>query len=323
MIDIRQIWRLDIGIAALVVLAALLTAGPCLADEAARAADLLGSTSSATRAKGIAALEMHGLKLMPGLAEALQTGDANQRRGAAIGLSLMPVPGLAAEGLILGLSDDDAVVRSLCAHGLGKVGAPAAHRTAQLLTHSDNRVRVGAALALSRMGKQAIPALTAMFELQDPDVTARAAWLLGTMGQDALPAVPALIRAMETDDMRVIHVLAETIDAIGPDPVLVYHELTMLGRNRVNCPATRVGAAAAPTLVKLLARPGTPMAQISLYTLARMGSAAKPALKRALSTGNASQRTAAALLLTGIDPKLAHTLPEDLRQSLTGAKQKQ
>ena len=93
----------------------------------------------------------------------------------------------------------------------------------------------------------------------------------------------------------------------------------MLGRDRVNCPATRLGGAAAPALVKILARPGTPTAHIAMYTLARMGPVAEPALRIALATGNASQRTAAALLLTGIDPDLARTLPEDLRRALAGA----
>lgn len=319
MIDIRHIMRLDTCIPAMVALLLLLSFSPCIADNSSRVADMLASDDAATRAQGLEVVRETGQPLMPGLITALSSNDTNRRRGAAMALSLLPVPALTVDGLILGLSDNDPVVRSLCAHGLGKIGRPAAVRTAQLLTHSDNRVRVGAALALSKMGTEAIPALTAMLQLQDPHVTAKAAWLLGVMGPDAMSAVPALIRAMETDDMRVLHVLAETIDIIGPEPAMVYHELTMLGRDQVNCPATRIGKAAAPSLVKLLARPGTPMANIALYTLARMGSTAEPALKLALATGNASQQTAAALLLTGIDPKLAHSLPEDLRHSLAGA----
>ena len=323
MIDIRQIRRFNVCACTFLTLALILAAAPSPASEAAQVADLLGSPSRADRAMGVAAIDEFGQGLMSGLEEALRNGDSDTRRGAAIGLSLMPIPALTVESLVVGLGDEDAVVRSLCAHGLGKIGAPASHRTAQLLTHSDNRVRVGAALALTRMGTEALPALIAMLELQDPAVTARTAWLLGVMGRDAIPAVPALIRALETDDMRLLHLVAETIDAIGPDPAVVYHELTLLGRNRVNCPSTRLGKAAAPTLVKLLARPGTPMANVALYTLSRMGETAEPALRLALSTGNPSQRTAAALLITGIDPKLVRTLPEDLRRSLTGAMKKQ
>ncbi|BDQ34125.1 HEAT repeat domain-containing protein [Pseudodesulfovibrio portus] len=319
MMDIRQIHSRNRFVPVLLALAVLLASGPCLARDAAHTADLLVSADRVDRAKGLAELEEQGQDIMPGLSRALQSGGLATRRGAAIGLSLMPVPGLSVEPLVLGLSDDDQVVRSLCAHGLGKIGKQAAPRTAQLLTHSDNRVRVGAALALSKMGADAVPALIAMLDLQDPDVTARAAWLLGILGRDALPAVPALIRALETDDMRVLHVVAETIDVIGPDPAMAYFELTMLGHDRTNCPATRIGGNAAFTLVKLLARPGTPLANIALYTLARMGPVAEPALRQILSTGNESQRTAAALLMTGIDPKLARTLPEDLRRTLSGA----
>ena len=317
MMDIRHIPGWKTGL--ILLLALFLCAAPCRADQARHVADLLVSVDSAARAEGMALIGQHGQDLMPGLAKTLRAGGLIARRGAAIGLALMPVPALSADPLIQGLGDDDAVVRSLCAHGLGKIGAPAALRTAHLLTHSDNRVRVGAALALNKMGPAAIPALVGMFGLHDPEVTARAAWLLGVMGRDAMPAVPALIQALETDDMRLVHLLAETIDGIGPDPAMVHHELTLLGSDRINCPVTRVGGAAAPTLVKLLARPGTPMANIALYTLVRMGPAAEPALRLALSTGNPSQRTAAALVLTGIDPDLANSLPEDLRKALSGA----
>ncbi|MBG0790373.1 MAG: HEAT repeat domain-containing protein [Desulfovibrionaceae bacterium] len=315
---IRHILCLRNAISAFLVLAVLLAAGPVRADQAARAADLLVSRDSAQRAEGMALIEHDGLALMPGLARVLHSGGLVSRRGAAIGLSLMPIPAPAVDHLITGLADDDAVVRSLCAHGLGKIGAPAATEAAHLLTHSDNRVRIGAALALSKMGADAVPALAAMLRLQDPGVSARAAWLLGILGRDALPSVPALIRALETDDMRLVHLLAETIDSIGPDPAVVHHELLLLGSGRSRCPATRVGGAAAPTLVKLLARPGTPMANIALITLVRIGPAAEPALRLALATGTPSQRTAAALALTGIDPDLAATLPEDLRTVLSG-----
>jgi hypothetical protein len=317
--DIRQIYPRVTRIIVLLTMAVTLAAGPSLAWDARHTADLLVSVNREDRAKGLAILKEQGQDIMPGLSRALQSGGVETRRGAAIGLSLMPVPGLSVDPLVLGLSDDDQVVRSLCAHGLGKIGAQAAPRTAQLLTHSDNRVRVGAALALSKMGADAVPALIAMLDLQDPNVTARAAWLLGILGRDALPAVPALIRALETDDMRVLHVVAETIDLIGPDPAMAYFELTMMGHDRTNCPVTRLGEAAAFTLVKLLTRPGTPMANIALYTLARMGPVAEPALRQTLATGTESQRTAAALLITGIDPRLARSLPDDLRRTLAGA----
>jgi hypothetical protein len=190
---------------------------------------------------------------------------------------------------------------------------------ARLLASPDEHVRVAASLCLSRMGRDAVPALAAMLDRDDPPVQAKAAWLLGALGPEAMPAVPTLIRALTTRDMRLVHVLAESLDLIGPDPALVFRQMTLLGSEDANRPFARLGAAAAPALVKLLARPGTPMGQMALYTLARMGAQAEPALRAALATGNDGQKAAAALLLTGIDPDLAHTLPEDLRRSLGGA----
>jgi hypothetical protein len=61
------------------------------------------------------------------------------------------------------------------------------------------------------------------------------------------------------------------------------------------------------------------MGLMALYTLARMGAQAEPALRAVLATGTDGQKAAAAMLLTGIDPDLAHTLPKDLRRSLSGA----
>jgi HEAT repeat protein len=256
---------------------------------------------------------------MPDLLRTLSAGSVSERRGSVIGLALLPVPGLAVDGLLTALADEDATVRRLAAHALGKIGAPAAPDVAEKLADADNRVRVAAALSLSKMGSSAVPSLIQLLQREDPMIRAKAAWLLGAMGQDALAAVPALIRALETEDIRLVHVIAEAIDTIGPDPVLVYIELTLLGRERIDCPVTRIGAAAAPTLVKLLARPGTPLGNVALYALARMGPVAEPALRATLASGTDGQRAAAALLLTGIDPKLVHTLPEDLRRTLAGA----
>jgi len=289
--------------------------------EPAQLADMLIAKDAGVRARAVDAVKECGMDFLPGLTAELNSGPAQRRRGAVIGLALLPVPDMTVAPLIHALGDEDVIVRSLAAHALGKAGHIAAEPVAWLLSHSDDRVRVGAALALNKMGEAAVPALTAMITLKDPMVTAKAAWLLGVMGPKAMAAVPTLVRALETDDMRLVHLLAETIDIIGPNPAMLQYELTMLGEDRIACPATQVGAAAAPTLVKLLGRPGTPMAYVALYSLARMGAVAKPALKAVLATGNQNQKTAAALLLTDIDPKLAHTIPEELREALSGAMQ--
>jgi len=280
---------------------------------------MLLSQDLTERAAGLKALSASGQECMKCFLKITDNGTIDQRRGAVIALALLPVPELATDGLLKALDDKDATVRSLAAHALAKIGEAAAAPTARLLLDPDEQVRTGAALALSKMGKSAIPALTAMLKMDDAFAKAKAAWLLGRMGHEALSATPALIHALDDGDMRVVHVICETLDMIGPNPAVVYHELMLIGISGSQCPATRLGAKAAPTLVRLLTRPGTPMGNIALYTLARMGTVAEPALRAALATGTEGQKIAAALLLTGIDPELASTLPEELRRSMTGA----
>jgi HEAT repeat protein len=303
---------LGLGLAAAIPAAA---SGP----DGLRIAEKLGSADTGERSAGLSALRPCPQAALPGLLDGLSAPAPAVRRGAVYGLALQPAPALAMDGLIEALDDPDPTVRFLAAHTLARLGKTAAPKVASLLASPNERVRVAASLSLSRMGRDAVPALASMLRNDDPAVQAKAAWLLGAMGPEAMPAVPALIRALRTRDMRLVHVLAEALDLIGPDPALVFRQMTLLGSEEANRPFARLGASAAPVLVKLLARPGTPMGQMALYTLARMGAQAEPALRTALATGTDGQKAAAALLLTGIDPDLANTLPENLRRSLRGA----
>lgn len=292
--------------------------GPDATSKGWELAEMLGSRDASERSTGLAILRERGQESLPGLLAAMKASSADVRRGAMMGLALQPAPGLALDTLLKALGDPDPTVRSLAAHALSRLGSLAAPDVAGLLSDPAHDVRVAAALCLTRMGPDAVPALAAMMRRDDPPVQARAAWLLGGMGSDALPAAPALIHALDTGDPRLMHVIAETLDLIGPDAGTVLREMALISA-RGNRPFSRIGAAAAPTLVKLLARPGTPMGQMALFSLARMGKQAEPALRATLSTGTEGQRAAAALLLTGIDPNLASTLPEDLRRTLGGA----
>lgn len=292
------------------------TTDAALASEIAA---MLLSQDPTERAAGIEALSENGQGCMGCFLKIADNGTTDQRRGAVIALALLPVPELATNGLLKALNDKDATVRSLAAHALAKIGEAAAAPTTSLLLHPNEQVRNGAALALSKMGTSAIPALTTMLKMDDPFAKAKAAWLLGRMGHEALSAAPALIRALNDSDMRIIHVLCESLDLIGPNPAVVYHEMTLIGISDSQCPVKQIGTYAAPSLVRILTRPGTPMGNIALYTLARMGRVAEPALKAILATGTDGQKIAAALLLTGIDPELANTLPKKLRRSMTGA----
>jgi len=298
-------------------------AGNTVEHQIPHIARMLGSGNQQERNAAYLQLNEFGQAAMPALIRTRKTGSIEERRGAVIGLAFMPIPELTTEGLIEALGDPNAVVRSLAAHALTRVGTAAAPRVAEMLASSDTRIRIGAALALTQMKKDAVPALSRALSTRDGLVRAKTAWLLGRMGPDAQAAIPALIRALKTDDMRVMHVVAEAIDLIGANPGILFHELILLSYKPGGFPLKHLGAEAAPTLTALLTRPGTPLGHAAMFTLARIGKDAKAALLDSLRTGNASQRTAAALLLSDIDPKTVLILPEDLRESLAGAKRDQ
>jgi len=306
------------------VLCLLLPAAPGAAAQSLEAgipalADTLGGTDPRARDLAAARLKALGQPAMAGLVDALNTGDPARRRGAALGLGLLPAPGLAAEAIVAALADPDTTVRSMAAHAAGAAGPRMAPRLVELLADPDPARRDAAAYGLSLMGARAVPALAAGLAAADAFARAKAAWLLGHLGADAAPAVPALIRALDTEDQRVMHVVAETIDSIGPPPALVWHHLMLLGAAPSGLyPQDRLGRDAAPILVRLLDRPGTPLARTAFRALLGIGHDAVPALSRAVSTGSPSQRTGAALLLAHIDPASVLSLPEDLRLSLSG-----
>lgn len=281
-------------------------------------AEQLADADTTVRAEGIRLLKEYGQSAMPFLIGIREYGSPDQRRGAVLGLALLPIPALATDELIAALADEDLTTRSMAAHALAVVGPTAAPRLTAELSSQDIPVRSAAAYALKLMGTHAIPALTTALGSEDALVISHAAGLLGHMGRDALAAVPALIRALDADDIRVMHVVAETLDLIGPEPALVRHHLLLLNSKPDGFPFGRIGRGAAPTLVRLLTRPGTPMGQIAFRTLASIGHDATPALMAALDVGTPGQRIAAALLLVDIDPNMAQIIPEDLRSALAG-----
>lgn len=284
---------------------------------------MLGGGDQLARQEALSHIHQLGLTAFPALIEMGKTGSIEQKNGAVIGLALMPIPELAIDPLVDMLSDPNTIVRSLAAHALAKIGSPAAFKVAKLLGSTDNNISTGAALALTRMQDAAVPALSHTLGSDNDFVKAKAAWLLGRLGPTARQAVPALVRALDTKDQRVMHVVAEAIDLIGADPAVVYHEMLLIGITSKFSPLKKLGGKAAPTLATLLTRPGTPTGHAAMFTLAKIGKEAEPALLDALKTGNGSQRTAAALLLSDIDPDIVHTLPDDLRESLAGARRTQ
>jgi len=289
-------------------------ADPAVAGIAAR----LGGTDPAARRAAADDLRRLGQAPLSTLLDRLGNGAPAERRGSAIGLALLPMPGYAADGLLAALADPEPAVRGLAAHALAVIGSPAARSAAALLASPDEPVRTGAAYALMLMKEQAVPALAALLSTPDPTLRAKAAWLLGRLGPLALPAAPALIRSLDCPDIRAMHVIAEAIDLIGPDPAVILFHALQIGQHG-NHPVGRNGLDALPTLVRLLTRPGTLTGRAAFRAIAVLGAAAAPDLERAVAAGTPGQRIAAALLLVDIDPDYVTRLPDDVRDALAGA----
>ncbi len=327
-IDIRPFLRLGKCIAPLIVAIVFFSVcTPAIGGTAAEDGPKIGAIAAnladkdeAVRKKSMRQLMVYGQAAMPFLIGIREYGSLSQRRGAIVGMALLPIPALATDHLMLALGDDDVATRSLAAHSLALIGAPAAPGLTQALSNDYQTIRDAAAYSLKLMGKESVSALANALATNDIFARSKAAWLLGGMGKDATPAIPALIRALNCTDIRVMHVVAEAIDLIGPDPALAYHHLIQLGSKPGTLPLHRLGRDAAPVLVQLLNRPGTPLGQIAFHTLGTIGEDAKPALMEVLANGSPSQRTASALLLVEIDPAMVYTLPDDVRSSLAGAK---
>jgi len=301
-------------LAALTPAAAGASANPAVDELAAR----LGGADAAARQTAAADLRRLGQAPLPDLVERLRNGTPAQRRGSAVGIALLPMPGYAADGLLAALADPEPAVRGLAAHALAVIGAPVANKVAVLLASPAETVRTGAAYALMLMRDQAVPALAALLTTADSGLRAKAAWLLGRLGPLALPAAPALVRALDCPDARAMHVIAEAIDLIGPAPAVVVFHALQIGRHG-NHPVGKVGRDAIPTLVRLLTRPGTLTGQAAFRALASLGADAAPALEHAVASGSPGQRIAAALLLVDIDPDNVTRLPDDVREILAGA----
>lgn len=303
----------------------LLAANPAAASKDAAAdirelTPLLVDENPSIRTIGADTLKLFGQTAMIPLCDIYKNGNEQERRGAIMGLALLPYPALAMDVLISALNDDDIPTRSLAAHGLAHTGSYGATKLVAQLNHANDHIRGGTAYALSLMGKKGVPALTDALSSKDIFVRAKSAWLLGRMGQNAMSATPALVAALKSDDIRVMHVVAEAIDLIGPEPAVLLHHLILLDA-RLGCPSLRLGKEGAPTLVQLLSRPGTPLGQVAFRALAMIGHDAEHPLRESLASGNPSEQTGAALLLMKIDPDIIHTLPESIRASLTGATQ--
>ncbi len=279
----------------------------------------LASDNDGVRQASMREFMQYGQAALPFLVGIREYGSPSQRRGAIIGMALLPIPALATEHIFEGLGDPDTATRSLSARTLAMIGQTVAPQLTAALNIENPLACDAAAYSLHLMGKKAIPSLISALKSKDIITTSKAAWLLGRLGNDALSAVPALTNALSCPDIRVMHVIAEAIDLIEPPSALLYYHCLLIGVKQ-GYSTQQIGKDAAPTLTRLLTRPGTPLGQAAFRTLASIGNSALPALREAVKSGTLGQRTAASLLLVKIDPSAVHTLPEDIRATLAGVR---
>lgn len=307
----------------IVILLCLLAFNFSIADaqpsaEATAAAAEIGSSNESLRDKAIWKVMASDNTYMADFIELAETGSLEQKRGALFGLSIMPNFALAQDTYLAAISSQDKWTRGYAAVVLSE-RPDVAERLVRLLTDERRDVRLTAASCLQLMKEKAIPALLVGLTSDNIFTRGKSAWLLGRLGPLAQSAIPDLIMALDVESKQAMHVIAEAIDLIGPDPETAVHHLLLIGL-KPDCPATRIGSTAAPTLIRLLNRPGTPTGQLAFRALAIAGPGIKDDLAAAVHQGPIGQRTAAALLLVGIDPEAVRELPEDVRQLLAGVR---
>jgi len=246
------------------------------------------------------------------------SGDTTTRRGAIMAMALLPHPALGSTLFIKGLRDSDPTVRGMAAQGLAIIGPQAAPDMVEALSADSPDTQNAAAFGLTLLGPRAIPALIDGLQSEQVHIRSKVAWILGRMEDDAAPAIPSLIRALDVSDDRAMHIIAEAIDQIGPAPATALHHLKLLNTAEP-APFARIGTQAAPTLVRLLSRPGTPLGQLAFRALADIGAPAEDALRKGIHENNLGQQVACALLLLEIDPDAALTLPEEVRAALANS----
>lgn len=271
-----------------------------------------------SRSQAALELKTHQEGIYPALQTIYVEGDALSRKAAITAMALLPYPAIGSPLFRSGLRDPDPGVRGMAAHGLALIGHQGASLLVEELSAEDRAAQNAAAFGLSLLGRQAIPALIKGLQSPDIYVRSKAAWILGRMEDKAIRAVPALIQALDVKDERAMHVIAEAIDQIGPDPAIALHHLKLIHAPG-DAPLSRVGAQAAPVLVRLLRRPGTPIGQLAFRALAETGPPAKPALRHGLRGDHLGQQVACGLLLLEIDPGMAPTLPEEVRAVLVNS----
>jgi HEAT repeat protein len=199
--------------------------GPGAAEAVPALIAALGDEHYRTRSRAAEALGQLGsaaTAAIPALIRVLSDESTEARNRAIIALGHLGAAE-AVPHLVERLGDDEYLVRSTAAEGLGLIGPSAVAAVPVLIEHlreDFDPIRFDCARALGRIGSavpdRVVPALaTALLEDGDHWVRQEAALALGRMGPAAVGALPALRQALDDPDGEVVsHHAAEAIRAI-------------------------------------------------------------------------------------------------------------
>jgi len=163
------------------------------------------------------------LDVLPGLVEAVKSGNATVRLAALEALEIYGTKGRAAASAVEDLlTDGNAFVRWSAARTLGRIGSahpPATvERLARLLDDPDGDVRYAAAEAIGAFGTDAriaVPHLTKALASDDAPLQTSVLNALAVIGPDAAPAVPALVKTLQAREARVRRLVPGALAALG------------------------------------------------------------------------------------------------------------
>ncbi len=315
--------------------------GPEAAAAVPALAKALSGSGDSIALLAMAALEAIGpaaSPALPELMEVLRRGSvtyAEFARGLArIGPASVPV-------IIAAWKGSDAGSRSCLAHALGRIGPEAKAGVpllAEALAHGDPYLRKVAAISLREIGpdaRDAAPALVQAILSGSPQLRVLAAAAIARLDPSSNAGIPILVEALSSEVADVAYTAVEGLGKVGPDaasaiPVL----LEAHNKGRFVEPSVialaRMGSAAVPAIEKLLQHYWGRRAVLS--GLAEAGADARhatPALVRALSDPDERNRASAVLALGAIGPDARTAAPalverlklDDLPLEITSALQ--
>jgi HEAT repeat protein len=324
--------------------AALAIFGPEAKAAAPTLVRLAGDPDTITRSaalRALASVDPAGAETVPLLEKGLGDRAFEVRWAAVDGLGRAAQSADAAVP-VLARALDDRAVRGIAAKALGRLGPRAAPAIPALAPRADEAdSRVGASVppltytdrdmtrALGRIGTAAVPDL--IRRLGDRDTTTRifAIDALSEIGPPAKAAVPALILAMHDRDFWVWLYSTTALGRIGPGAAAAVPELIAGLERARDVPAPdkgpdagdrphdnpniidtlcRIGGPAIPALTEAVVRRANERAAEGLARLGTAAAEAAPALREALHDKDPEVR-AAAVALSGVDPKGPQTLP--------------